>query len=327
MIKIVLIGAGQIGSRHLQAMSNLKGDYKIWVVDILQESLDIAKKRFLEMPLANDFEGELVYTLNIEELPPALDFVLITSTASVRRSLIENVLENSKVKYFILEKVLFQNPLDYKEVHSLLEKSGSKAFVNFPRRTFPIYKELREKLPNTDIQITVGGSHWGLACNGLHIIDIITFLCKSSNFNLTFDLLQDKVVSSKRNEYMEVMGTIRGTDTYRNSFTISCYEDGNAPLTISIQTKELKCVIFESGSEKNINISSLDNGWKWESRPISFFFQSQLTHKIIEDLCENGTCELASYEEASKIHLPFINGLIKHFNKVLNKNFEICPIT
>ena len=46
---IAVIGAGEVGSRHLQALALLKRPVKIFVVDPSNESLRIAKERFQQV--------------------------------------------------------------------------------------------------------------------------------------------------------------------------------------------------------------------------------------------------------------------------------------
>ena len=51
MLNIVLVGAGKLGSRHLQALSQVKiKDINIHVVDLNTSALSTAKDRFKEMP-------------------------------------------------------------------------------------------------------------------------------------------------------------------------------------------------------------------------------------------------------------------------------------
>ena len=46
MKTVLVIGAGQLGSRHLQALKLVQNDLSISVVDPFQASLDVAKERF-----------------------------------------------------------------------------------------------------------------------------------------------------------------------------------------------------------------------------------------------------------------------------------------
>ena len=71
MYKIAVIGAGQLGSRHLQGLklSKLKSD--IWVVDNNSNSLQIAQQRYEEGEVNSN---QTIYYLQlIEQLPTELE--------------------------------------------------------------------------------------------------------------------------------------------------------------------------------------------------------------------------------------------------------------
>ena len=42
---ILLVGVGQLGSRYLQSLKAVKSSLNIYIVDINQSSLDLAKKK------------------------------------------------------------------------------------------------------------------------------------------------------------------------------------------------------------------------------------------------------------------------------------------
>jgi predicted dehydrogenase len=57
MKSIVIIGAGQLGSRHLQALRLIDEPIRIQVVDPSHESLKVAEERFNQVK--KDFFGEI----------------------------------------------------------------------------------------------------------------------------------------------------------------------------------------------------------------------------------------------------------------------------
>ena len=46
---VLIVGAGQLGSRYLQSLKKVKSSLNIYVVDINQNSLNIAKDRWDEI--------------------------------------------------------------------------------------------------------------------------------------------------------------------------------------------------------------------------------------------------------------------------------------
>ena len=63
---ICIIGSGQLGSRHLQALKTIGTKLNIFIVDPSNESLDIAKERYDTIDPKNIHE--LLYLNNIESL-------------------------------------------------------------------------------------------------------------------------------------------------------------------------------------------------------------------------------------------------------------------
>ena len=56
-------------------------------------------------------------------------------------------------------------------------------------------------------------------------------------------------------------------------------------------------------------------------------YQSQLTNIVLDDVLENGSCLLPTYQESDKLHRPFIKGVIDFINNKLEGNTDICPLT
>jgi len=117
---IALIGAGGIGSRHLQSLSLLDGDYLIQVVDPSSESIVRAKEL-----LSNESDGRIdniKYYSDIESLDCNIDVAIIAVTSAIRRKVTEDLLSKIDVANIIFEKVLFNKIEDYFFIQNLLQK-------------------------------------------------------------------------------------------------------------------------------------------------------------------------------------------------------------
>ena len=145
MRNLVLIGAGQLGSRHLQALSKVNFPTKIEVVDPLPASLDVARSRFNEMPFNPNISGINFYS-SLNDISKEIDLAIVATNADVRADVIRMLISSCNVKNLVLEKVLFQKVEDYVEILSLLEGDGINAWVNHPRRMFQFYKKLKQLL-------------------------------------------------------------------------------------------------------------------------------------------------------------------------------------
>jgi predicted dehydrogenase len=321
--QIVIIGAGQLGSRHLQAISLLHFSTTIWVVDPMVSSLETAKARWKEVDYVS--QHEIHYKSDVKELPSDLDVVIIATSSNVRRNIIEMLLQERTVRYMILEKVLFQEEEDYFSIQELLENKGVKAWVNCPRRQFEGYSQLRKEINFQAFQMSVTGSQWGLGCNSIHFIDLFSYLCQSSNISVV-PFLNEKLYTSKRAGFVEFNGSLLVASDNASKLLITCFELGNHPLEITIELPEASISIKESLQAMEIRTSA--NNWQALHLSFPILRQSQLTNLVIEDLLTSGTCLLTPFEESVKLHIPLINIFLNHYNQV-NKtpNNIVCPIT
>ena len=107
---IAIVGGGQLGSRHLQALKSVDADLRISVSDPSNESLNICKERFDSIP-ANKFVQNIKY---LDKLPENtdIDIAIIATSSNVRSHVIKNLIYRNNVKNLIIEKLLFQK-FDY----------------------------------------------------------------------------------------------------------------------------------------------------------------------------------------------------------------------
>jgi len=259
MLNIAIIGAGQIGSRHLQALSQLNRLTNIQIVDPNYKSLKRARERFLEIQ-KNENVQKVEYLKNIVDLSNNLELVIIATTSDVRRKVIEKLLLQKKVNYLILEKVLFQRIEDFAIVNNLLEQNNVKAWVNCPFRTIYFYKQLRAKFKNAKrVDYRVSSSNLGIGCNSIHYLDLFTFLTGQTIFTLFSDQLDSKIIMSKRPGFLEFTGTLYGISSRGSNIAVTSYLKGNAPLIISINSELVNCLIRED--EGKAWISEKANNW------------------------------------------------------------------
>jgi len=324
MNKIVLIGAGQLGSRHLQGLAKSNVDISIEVVEPFEKSRDVAKERYEEIE-TNPKVKSIDFLESIDHLSDTLDIVIIATNADVRSQIIKELFSKKQVKNLILEKVLFQTAEEYHEVEKLLKEKGVKCWVNHPRRMFPFYQALKNEIKNSEqINYMVQGGAWGLGCNGLHFIDHLSFLSDDTELKIDNDFLHPHIYESKRADYIEFSGLLKGR-IGNHIFTL--YSDKeHVPVSITITTDTLTAFIDESNGYARIARKS--NDWKWkESQDKIVYFQSELTNVMIEDIIATGSCSLPTYNEAMKLHIHFLQALLTHMESVNGQVYTLCPIT
>ena len=326
-ITIAIIGAGQIGSRHLQSLALINQPVCIEVVDINAECLDIARERF-EQVEGTGMVLSVQYFNNLDDLSNEIELVIVATSAKVRKKVVLELLQKKKVHFIILEKVVFQSPQDFIDIDKVFNEKGIKAWVNCPRRMWPFYQQLKSKLKNVkrvDYFASGANSRLGLGCNGIHFMDLYAFLTDQVDINLHIDRLDSEIFDSKRPGFIEVTGTIYGRSADGGDVSISAYANNDAPIMITIQSDTLRCIIREE--ESKAWISEKDNNWQWRDMEYAMPYQSQLTHLVAQDIFARNNCKLTSYQESWKLHDSFLKALILHLSKSRKEEIEFCPIT
>lgn len=323
MKKICIIGAGNIGSRHLQALKKISTPVSIEVVDPSVIALETAKERYNQIESIQNHQ--ITFLQDIDKISNRFDLAIIATNSNIRRKITEKLLSKSSVKYLILEKILFQNKKDYAFIEKLLKNNVQKTWVNFSMRTIPFYFDLKKKLKGENVQLIVSGSNYGLVTNAVHYIDYLAYLTNCFDFTVDTTGLEKKIIESKRPGFLELTGTLNVYFKNGSSASMTCYPDGNAPYIIEILSKDYRCISKES--EKKAFISESSKDWRWVEMNSNILYQSEMSNIVAESIFKSASCNLATYKEASKIHLTLLESLQKFINKTSTKKYTIYPFT
>lgn len=322
MKNICIIGAGNIGSRHLQGLKKVTFPLNIEVIDPSEKSLEIARERYEQ--IESNVAHAISFSSDLSKVSKKIDLAIIATNSNIRRKVIEQLLTIASVKYLILEKILFQNPDDYQTIEKLLIKKNCKAWINFSMRTMPFYHDLMNKI-KTPIQMIVSGSQYGLITNAIHFIDYIAFITGNYDFTVDTKGIDKNPIESKRLGYLELNGTLNVYFADGSSGSFTCYNKGKAPFLIELLSSNARYISKES--EKKAWFSSFDTNWKWEEKDSNIPFQSDMTDKLAEEILKNGDCLLTSYKNASKLHTTLLNSLLKFLNESSEKKYSFYPFT
>ena len=325
MYNIAIIGAGQIGSRHLQAMAKLEENATVQLVDPSEESLRIARERFYQVNEGDSKEIELMCNRFIDDLSESVDLAIVATCSNIRAEVIKELIRKKRVKNLILEKVLFQTVAEYHEIDDLLRKKNIPTWVNCYMRSRDFYKELRNQLSvGEKIEMSVEGSLWGMGCNSIHFIDYFSYLTGCNDICFTNCRLNTKIIDSKRPGFLEFSGKLEGKNSDGHSLMLICHDKGNDPIKITIK----------NASENHEIIDCIDhvihrvfNGVKLLERKVSIPFQSQTTNKLVHQIRNYNNCDLTRYQDSMRLHLPLIKILIQHVQNLFGECEELCPIT
>jgi siroheme synthase (precorrin-2 oxidase/ferrochelatase) len=116
---LLVIGAGQLGSRHLQALKTLPYACQITVVDPSAQSLKVAEARYNEVQTEVSHEAKFLETLPTQK--QNYDFAILACSAKPRRQALEKLLKEHSVSNLLLEKILYDRHQDYIDMASLIK--------------------------------------------------------------------------------------------------------------------------------------------------------------------------------------------------------------
>lgn len=324
MRNILLVGAGQLGSRHLQGLAKLDSNrVAIDVVDPSHISLETAKSRCQEV---STHQEQICYHTSIKTLSTdRYDLVIIATSADIRYQVLKQLIEQVHIKYLVLEKILFQKIDEFELTDQLITHHKIPTWVNHPRRHFSLYKQIRTTLKNAnEIEFSVTGGAWGLGCNALHFLDIFEYLCNRRETVIHTDYLNSKLINSKRAGFFEINGKLTG-ENGASHFSISCFDEPS-PILINIASEHLNVHINEGAGE--YLVASKESAWQPQYIKTDIVdYQSNLTTKLCEDILFHGHCELPSYAEAKYLHIRFITAMLDHINSFTIPKIDHLPMT
>jgi len=320
MHNILIVGAGQLGSRHLQGALLSKSELQITVVDPSQISLNVAEERAGQVELGN-IKSIVTYRTNMPK-DESIDICIIATSANVRAIVTKELLTLNKVKHIIFEKVLFQKLTDFTEIPRLLNDSVTTGWVNCPRRVYPTYMSLQALLDRSQpIKMTVKGNSWGMACNSVHFLDIFAFLVGDSSLEMMESKLDPLLFESKRAGFYEITGRLSFT-AGKHSLTVESGSNQIPECIVSLENEKTKYVVDEAAGTWIQSIAETEI--QHIHTPL---FQSQLTGGIVDELLESNGCGLTPLTQSCELHIPFITSLLTHMSAVLKKDLDSCPIT
>ena len=317
MYQVAVIGAGQLGSRHLQGLKVAASPLSITVVDSSQESLTVAKERYESVSAIG--EKEAFFTDDINNLPSSLDFAVVATGSKPRAAIVRTLLNHSVVSNLILEKVLFTKLDDYDEIEVLLKEKGVRCWVNCPRRMFGSYQLIKNSLSCSEpIKMEYKGTPWGLCCNALHFIDAFLYITGEDSYSLDTTGIEPVIISSKRNGYIEMDGTLS-----------IITPKGNTLILTSSQSLQKTAVVDIKNGLKRISLNEATGELTIDGKTVKVAtpFQSQMTGLLADMLLSTGYCPLSPYDVSALYHRTFIKEMLIKYNSLTNIESDILPVT
>lgn len=318
MYNIAIIGVGQLGSRHLQGLKLASSSLNITVLDSNTESIKISKERYDAIPPIG--EKTVKYITTFDDIPSHLDLAIVATGSKPRAAIVKMLLKHAKVRYLILEKVLFPILDDYDEIASLLKSEQVRCWVNCPRRMYGMYKQIKEMVDSSKpIIMSYANENWGLCCNAIHMLDTFMFLNNADSYMMDITGLHNQLERSKRDGYIEMIGTIHFETHQGHKLTLISENNYTGFMGMRINNGDNTFMIDEVQNEWSLN------GSLYQYR---IPYQSQLTGLLVDEILISGGCSLPSYDISSSYHKLFIGTLLHKYNEIISDfNNKLLPIT
>jgi Oxidoreductase family, NAD-binding Rossmann fold len=323
MTAVAVVGAGRLGSRHLQALSRLEGSVHLSVVDTLRSSLNGARARYGEV--ATDASPEVTYLDAVTALPAWLDVVIVATTADRRRAVVEELLAHAEVRFLVLEKVLFQTVEDHAAVGRLLAETATPTWVNHVRRMWPGYDAMGGLFAGArEVDFDVVGPRWDLGCNAVHFLDLLALLVDCTNVQIDDVVLERGTLPVSRVGFEPFSGWIAGR-AGPASFRITSDPTADGPIRVAVRSDAGWFRATETPHDLVIEgeAPSPFAAGAWSVPP-----QSQLSDRLVVELLERGACALTPYEEAARLHVAMLAAFLTSLSDGrADGPLLACPIT
>ena len=315
-IKILLVGCGNIGSRHLQGLLKSKIKSKIFIIEKSKKAVLNAKKRISDTNVRLSTKNIYFNKKKIKHF--FFDLIICATPSKDRLKLFKKLVKDYNFKNIILEKIAFQNSEDFEEALNLVNKNNKKCWVNCSRRQQKVYQFLRSKLLKSRIlKIEVLGNDWNIGSNSVHFFDLFLFL---SNKFKKFTVKESNLlkVKSKHRNYFEFNGRL----ILKSNNDEIILDNTRKRNDIIIIIKTPKLTIYVNETKEKI---TLIKNKKQIIKKINFLKQSDLSGKTIEDLKKTNKINLPTLKESSYSHdLVYMsfNNYFTSRKKIIN-----CSIT
>src|SRR3989338_2973189 len=288
--KILLVGCGQLGSRHLQALATLDDVSQIDIVDKNAESLEVGKSRLKE---TMGVSGQILlnWLTDLKKASGQGDLCLMATQSPGRCRLIKEITNDLGYRNFLIEKIVSQSVEEYEDLLKFCKEKKLSVWVNCKTRAYRIHQYIKSKLnPKEPILFSAVGGNHGLGNNGVHEVDLFVFHDGAKNLYPTGSYTDSVLHPSKRGaDIFDLSGTLFGYSDKGSQFTVSFAGGHTASDHISIVSP--RCRFFVDHLQKFALESYAETNWQWGQIPLEEnIMVSHMTKVFVSDIFQKGQC-------------------------------------
>jgi hypothetical protein len=313
-VQVLIVGAGVIGARHLQAMARLSEASTVFVVEKSAYARDSAEALWREMP---DHARHTLRFAEMGNLPKGeIDAAILATTANGRLQLLETIAEIG-VKAVLAEKVLFQSVGDYKAACDLSISADMDVRAHVPYRYVDQIQTLRRLHGGDAVQMTIGVGDRGLGCNGVHFIDLFQYISQSPIVSLETNVDFPLQENCRDPSLCEFSGTVTAKTNSGSSLDLAFRKGTDDLSMISVQGGEHQTTLCFDDNSVTSTFSELDGS------KLQMPMASAMSHLMLDDILA-GHSVLPSLAAGA----PYNILMLESYNRALGRSpDDRCPIT
>ncbi len=325
--RILLVGCGQLGSRHLQGVSRLADVAEVVVIDTDPAALSLGRARIAEVPDRNE-SIRYEWLEGLSGVSGEVDLCVVATLSMGRPELIERVAHATGCRIYLTEKVVAQSVAEYERLLGFAASEGLSVWVNCKTRAYGIHGYFKSKIEaGSPIAFSHHGGNHGLGNNGVHSADLFAFYTGCSSIDVRASQVDPILHPSKRGaDYFDLSGTLFGVADDSSTYTLSFARTPEACEHIAVLGSG--CRFFVDNMQRYALESYAADGWVWRPVPVEEdWLVSSMTTRFASDILSKGRCDLPTLDECYVSHRFILNALLPHFRSLIAEDLEQCPIT
>lgn len=323
--RVALIGAGNIGSRHLQGLARSSFELDILVVEPSAAAREVAAGRFAATQGAERHRLSLVETL--DALPPHVDLLIHATAADARAQTTRAFFADHAADAVVFEKILFQTIEDHADIEGLLIDRGVRAWVNTPRRCWPDYVALRKRISGRGpiVMRAVAAAADRMATSAIHWLDLLSFL-RDDRSDFRMDGRRGILTPdhARHPGSLELVGHLLGLGDRGDVLVLNADPQADFAETITLVTDRETIIICEANASLRV---TPHGGAPTQELGLRTVLQSELTGAIVDDIFRTGDCQLPSYNLSARLHRSCLEAFLQAMGFVRADVRMVCPVT
>jgi predicted dehydrogenase len=315
-IKIAIVGIGNIGKRHLQALDNVKPRLPI----VCYDNNAAAQASVKVFCAANSIETkEISFSHDLVTLLAEIDrrtIVIVASTATSRVGLIQKVLRRRPLAV-IAEKPVCQNENDYRALIRAARRARVPVYVNFTRHMYDFYRTAKKEIKTTENMAFTAMFSGGMACIGIHMMELATWLMAAKKFKILY-AHNRFVYETKRRGFYDCAGEML-VRFDRSKLAFFKAEKLSGAFSIKLAGHQREYNWYEYSNKMTAIDVTGEFSSDYIATDITIPYISQLTDKVVVDLRRNQRTKiLPTLEQAFLAHKLLFTYL--NMNKIAGTN-------